>query len=192
VHAIEKKTEVPGGDKLVAMRISAIERHLADPATPAMLLPHYERRLDGYLSKATGFQSRSEADFTDELRNALEASVQGVVDALEALLAKDVRPFIAGDAYSVVDCLWTALLARISFIGLPSWWAGAARPFIAAYVHREDARATELRERRRDARANPQLTPGTADERLHAPPPTERSDCLARYSLARHKGHYDW
>lgn len=131
---------LPGGAGLIDLRIATIRQCLADPETPRELIPHYQSRLDGYLASGKGFQSRSEAEYTDAMREALESEVRKEVDDLEALLAFNARPFIAGDAYSVADCMWTAILARLSFVGLAGWWADGQRASVGAYFDRVRAR----------------------------------------------------
>lgn len=126
---------LPGGDEMIARRDAAIERHLADPATPEELRPHYRRRLAGCQGRKDAGHAGADSD--DARRLSLTAEVRAVVGALEADLA-DGRPFLAGAAYSLADCMWTALLARLHMIDLDSWWAD--RPRVATYFARMKAR----------------------------------------------------
>jgi glutathione S-transferase len=131
---------LPGGAGLIDLRIATIRQFLADPETPRGLLPHYEKRLEGYGSSSNGFQSRGEAAFTDAMREALEGEASKDVDDLEAILASDGRPFLAGDAYSLADCMWTAILARLGLVGMSGLWADGRRPAVTAYFDRLRAR----------------------------------------------------
>jgi glutathione S-transferase len=89
---------------------------------------------------AYALQSRGEAAYTDAMREALEGEMRGEIDDLEALLGSDARPFIAGAAYSLADCMWTAILARLSLVGLAGWWADGRRASVGAYFDRIRAR----------------------------------------------------
>ena len=127
---------LPGGPGLIDLRIATIRECLADPETPQKLIPHYQRRLNGYLASGKGSRSRGEAEYTDAIREALASEVRVVLDELEALLASDARPFIAGNAYSIAECMWTAILARLSLVGLAGWWTGNQRPAVRTYFDR--------------------------------------------------------
>jgi glutathione S-transferase len=131
---------LPGGPGLIDLRIKTIRDCLADPATPHELLPHYQTRLDGYLTSAKGFQSRGESEYTHAMREELEDGVRKQVDELDSLLSSDARPFIAGDVYSIADCMWTAVLARLGLVGLTGWWSDGQRTAVAAYFERLRAR----------------------------------------------------
>jgi glutathione S-transferase len=131
---------LPGGASLIDLRIATIKECLADSATPRELLPHYQTRLDGYIGTSTGFQSRGESAYTDGMREELESGVRKDVDDLDALLASDTRPYIAGEAYSIADCMWTAIIARLGLVGMNSLWSDGQRPALAAYFERLRAR----------------------------------------------------
>ena len=131
---------LPGGAGLIDLRIATIRQYLVDPETPRELIAHYQSRLEGYLPSGKGLQSRGEAAYTDAMREALEGEVRAEIDDLEALLVSDARPFIAGAAYSLADCMWTAILARLSLVGLAGWWADGRRASVGAYFDRVRAR----------------------------------------------------
>ncbi len=80
--------------------------------------------------------------FIQDERNitALKAKIAARLAELNTALEK--APFIAGDAYSLADVVWTAMLARLTLLKFESWWENGRLPALAAYFDRMRARPT--------------------------------------------------
>ncbi len=92
---------------------------------------------------------------------ALRERMQAHLDALEAELG--VRPFIAGDAYSLADVYWTVALARLRLLRSAGLADPARHPRVAAWYERMKARPSfdraDVWERMKPARMVPIMAP---------------------------------
>jgi glutathione S-transferase len=95
------------------------------------LADRYQARLDD-LSEWTETITKSET------MAALVSRMDDMLDRLQDRLAD--HEWLAGDAYTLADVVWTVLLARLKMLGFNDRFEGEARPAIAAYYARMKAR----------------------------------------------------
>lgn len=69
---------------------------------------------------------------------ASQRQLEVILDQAEAALTH--RPYLAGDAYTLADMVWTALLARLAFLGYGHLWARDVRPQVAEWWQRVSTR----------------------------------------------------
>jgi len=127
LHAISySRGGIPRGDELLEKRLVRIAELRTSNPTLADTYDALHTRVSRLQASALSFRHSGTA--VQELETRLD-DLSGVVEN---------NPFIASDAYSIADVMWTVTLARVDMLGLHAQLQ--ARPAVAAYYQRVSER----------------------------------------------------